>query len=107
MADISQIILPNGNNYNLKDAEARNKEIAKSYTATIEANNWSNNSNTITISTLKCGKLGDISPIIFPINNVQEYSLITSAIATPGTGITFTALKTINNDISINIIDFN
>ena len=70
-----------------------------SFTATLAAASWvdgSGDTSTYTLSTpdLKCGKTGDVPPIITFTENKDEYSKIESAVATPNTNIIFTIKKT-------------
>ena len=75
------------------------------YTTTLTAVNWSNGTYTYSNANLKCGD-GTVSPIISCMSNQNEYNYITSAIATAGTGITFTAFPVPSSDIEIAILDF-
>lgn len=75
------------------------------YTATLTAANWSNSIYTYSNASLKCGD-GTVSPIISCVSNQNEYNYITSAAATAGTGITFTASPVPSSDIEIAILDF-
>lgn len=79
------------------------------YTATLSASDWISSSGTYTyalvLTSLTCGSNGTVSPIISYTSNQTEYNYITSATATPGTGITFTATQQPENDIGILIID--
>lgn len=79
------------------------------YTATLAAANWSNTTpSTYTYSntSLTCGASGDVPPLITCTSNETEYSTITSASATPGTGITFTAPSAPAGAIGLVIIDY-
>ena len=80
-----------------------------SYTATLAQANWVHSGDTYTYSysntNLKCGKNGNVPPIISWISNHDDYNKIDSAQATVGSGITFTASKAIEGDIEIVIID--
>lgn len=79
------------------------------YTATLAAASWSNTTpSTYTYSNtnLTCGATGTVPPIVTCTSNETEYSTITSASATPGTGITFTAPSAPTNAIDLIIIDF-
>lgn len=80
-----------------------------SYTATLAQANWMQSGDTYTYSysnsNLKCGKNGNVPPIISWISNHDDYNKIDDAQATVGSGITFTASKAIEGDIEIVIID--
>lgn len=80
-----------------------------SYTATLAQANWVHSGDTYTYSysntNLKCGKNGNVPPIISWISNHDDYNKIDDAQATVGSGITFTASKAIEGDIEIVIID--
>ena len=79
------------------------------YTATLAAASWTNatpSTYTYSNTSLKCGSLGTTSPIITCTNNIAEYSAITSAVATAGTGIVFTAPTAPTSAIDITILDF-
>lgn len=79
------------------------------YTTTLAVASWTDTTpSTYTYSntSLKCGSLGTTSPIIICDSNVTEYSAITSAVATAGTGIIFTAPSAPTSAIDITIIDF-
>lgn len=54
---------------------------------------------------IQCGKNGNIPPIITYSSNRDEYSKISGAEATPGTGITFTIAEKPANDIGLIVID--
>lgn len=72
---------------------------------------WTTGNNvltqTVTIEGLKCGKNGDIPPIIQCISNKEDYSRIDSAMVN-GENITFTILGTDapSSNIELTIIDF-
>ena len=106
MADISKIKLPGDSTArNVKDTSARSVQ----HTATLAAASWSGESApytyTLSLTALKCGSDGSVSPIISPTSNVEEYSYITSATATAGTGITFSASTKPASAIGIIIVD--
>lgn len=79
------------------------------YSATLAQANWVQSGDTYTYSysnsNLKCGKNGNVPPIISWISNHDDYNKIDDAQATVGSGITFTASKAIEGDIEIVIID--
>lgn len=79
------------------------------YSATLAQANWVHSGDTYTYSysntNLKCGKNGNVPPIISWVSNHDDYNKIDSAQATVGSGITFTASKAIEGDIEIVIID--
>lgn len=126
MADISSIKLKDNSVYDLKDAAVRervtrleqsaaNWGISKQYIATLigGSTGWSGSgpyTQVVTIADLTCGSDGTVSPIISYTSNLDEYSLIDSATATPKTGstdgyITFNASTKPTNDIGIIVID--
>lgn len=85
----------------------------KQYTYTLASSSWSGSSApytyTYTNTAITCGSDGTISPHIAPVDgtNLTEYYKITSATATAGTGIVFTAAeKKPSADISVIIQDF-
>lgn len=112
--EISQVQIDGDKEFNLADVAVRARvsalenNSAVSYLATIDVNEWSSNTNSISITTLKCGSEGTTPPIIFPVSNIIEYSLITNAVATPESGIVFTVPSdtTISNNIDICVVDF-
>ncbi len=80
-----------------------------SYTATLAQTGWTQSGDTYTYTysntNLKCGKNGNVPPIISWISNHDDYNKIDDAQATVETGIIFTASKAIEGDIEIVIID--
>ena len=81
-----------------------------SYTVTLAQANWVHSGDTYTYSysntNLKCGKNGNVPPIISCTSNHDDYNKINDdAQATVGQGIVFTASKAISGDIGIVIID--
>lgn len=80
-----------------------------SYTATLTKANWVQSGSTYTYtysnSSLKCGKNGNIPPIISCTSGQDDYNKISDAQATVGQGIVFTASKAISGNIGIVIID--
>lgn len=80
-----------------------------SYTATLLSSGWVNNNGvyeyTYTNSNLKCGEDGTVPPIISFLSNQEEYSKISSAEATAGTGIVFQCTEAPTSNIGIVIID--
>lgn len=81
----------------------------------LEAANWEEvteeDSETVyytythSIETLRCGKNGDIPPIINCLSNKDEYNNIYDAEATAGVGIVFKSSVQPENDITVMIID--
>jgi len=79
------------------------------YAVTLAVANWSNTTPSTYIysnSNIKCGKSGNVPPLITCTSNEIEYSKITSANATPSSGIIFSAPTAPTNAISIVIVDF-
>lgn len=79
------------------------------YTTTLAVASWSDTTpSTYTYSNaaLKCGRLGTTPPLILCTSNASEYSNITSALATAGTGIVFTTDIIPESAIDITIVDF-
>lgn len=96
--------------YSKSEADNKIDEVTTvSYTATLAKANWVQSGDTYTYSysnaNLKCGKNGNVPPIISWVSNHDDYNKIDDAQATVGTGITFTASKAIEGDIEIVIID--
>ena len=91
--------------FKLKDTAARSTQ----YTATLAATSWTGSAApytyTLSLTSLKCGADGTVSPIISPTSNVEEYSLIDSATATAGSGIVFSASTKPTSAIGIIIVD--
>lgn len=58
-----------------------------------------------TNTNLKCGKNGDVPPIITYTSNLEEYSKIESAVATAGKGVVFTIPTQPKEAIGIIIVD--
>lgn len=83
--------------------------VTAAYTATLTKANWVNSSGTYTYTysntNLKCGKDGNVPPIIDWTSNQTDYNKIDNAQATAGTGIVFTSSKAIDADIEIVIVD--
>lgn len=79
------------------------------YEATLDVESWvpGDGESTYTYENeqLKCGKNGDVPPLITFSDNQEEYSKIESAEATKGQGIVFHIKETPQNPISIIIID--
>ena len=79
------------------------------YSATLAQTSWVQSGDTYTYTysntNLKCGKNGNVPPIITWTSNQDDYNKIDDAQATVGTGIIFTANKAIEGDIGIIIVD--
>lgn len=80
------------------------------YTATLSASGWSGNGTdgytySYANTSIRCGKDGNVHPIITYVDNREEYSKISSAEATVGVGIVFTSPTKPENNIAISIID--
>lgn len=79
------------------------------YTTTLTASGWVSSGDSFTYNysnaALACGSDGTVSPIISYTSNLDEYSKIDSAEATPGVGIVFTTVEQPASDIGILIID--
>ena len=82
---------------------------SQAFVAILAANGWQGNEAPFTYnyinSDLKCGINGNIPPIISCTSNNEEYSKIDSAIATPGSGIVFSAEIKPEENITITITD--
>lgn len=92
---------------NISDWNTKTSVVA--YTATLATASWSNTTpSTYTYSnaSLTCGANGTVPPIVTCTSNEAEYSTISSASATPGTGITFTAPSAPTSTIGLIIIDY-
>lgn len=79
------------------------------YTTTLASGSWSNTTPatyTYVNASLACGKDGTIPPIIDCTSGSTGYAMIDTAIATAGTGITFTAAIKPSEAIGIRIMDF-
>lgn len=101
------------------DTAIENKGSYVSYNATLGSAAWVSDTDVQTLTynytnaSLKCGKDGTVAPIISLIDTSDTakdfYSQITTAVATPGSGIVFTIEDTNlteGNTININIMDF-
>lgn len=79
------------------------------YSTTLNVAGWTAVSGkfqfTYSNTNLKCGKNGDVCPIITYTSNQTEYSKINKATATPGVGIVFEIDEKPSSDIGIIIID--
>ena len=79
------------------------------YSTTLAQASWVQSGDTYTYTysntNLKCGKNGNVPPIITWTSNQDDYNKIDDAQATVGTGIIFTANKAIEGDIGIIIVD--
>lgn len=96
--------------YSREEVDVNSTSIAKA--TTLFAESWSLNgdgtySNVINWPELKCGKNGDIPPIVTYTSNQTEYNQLNpdGVIATPGSNITFTTPIKPLGDIGIIIID--
>ena len=83
---------------------------SKVYIATLRPEGWISNGSDqyiyeLVLTDIKCGKNGNVHPIITYTSNKDEYSNIVSAEANPGVGITFVISKLPEKDIGISIID--
>lgn len=81
----------------------------KLYTTTLSSDSWSDTTPatyTYVNASLACGKDGTIPPIIDCTSGSTEYAMIDTAVATAGTGITFTAAIKPSEAIGIRIMDF-
>lgn len=83
--------------------------ITLAYSTTLVQTGWVQSGDTYTYTysntNLKCGKNGNVPPIITWTSNQDDYNKIHDAQATVGTGIIFTANNAIEGDIDIIIID--
>ncbi len=82
---------------------------SKAYSTTLTVNGWLSQGDKFVYEysnvDLKCGQANNIPPIVTYTSNLEEYSKIEKAEATPGTGITFTTAEKPTNNIGITIID--
>ena len=91
-----------------EDLVAESTSVA--YTTTLSASSWTGNDDdgyvySYSNTSLTCGKNNNVPPIISWTSNQDDYSKITSAEATVGTGIIFYSDEAIESDIGIVIID--
>lgn len=96
--------------YNKKEVDAKvETATTKAYTTTLTTSKWIAQGDkfvqSYTNENLKCGKAGNVPPIITHTSNLTEYNTIESAEATAGTGIIFTVSDKPKADINITIID--
>lgn len=96
--------------YNKQEVSDRVAEATTmAYSVLIPVNGWQQSGSVFTYSyanaNLKCGKNGNVPPIITYVSNLDEYSKIDSAEATVGVGIVFTIPEKPTADISIIVID--
>lgn len=96
--------------YNKKEVDDKVEEaVTVSYTTTLTVDGWLAQGDKFeynyTNTDLKCGKNGDVPPIITYTSNLDEYSKIDKADATVGSGIIFTTSKKPTANIGIIIID--
>lgn len=79
------------------------------YSATLFADGWTASGSqyiySYSNSSIRCGKSGNVPPLITFTSNRDEYSNITSAEATPGTGIIFSISEKPASDIGIIVTD--
>lgn len=79
------------------------------YATTLTVANWTASGDKFiqvySNTNLKCGKAGNVPPIITYTSNLDEYSKIESAEATINSGITFTTKEKPTADIGIIVID--
>lgn len=82
---------------------------SKAWPAEIAVSDWQADgdkySYTLTIDGLTCGKAGNVPPIITYTSNLEEYSKIESADATPGGFIKFVIPEVPQNTIGLIITD--
>ena len=79
------------------------------YTTTLSTAQWSNatpSTYTYSNASITCGKDGTVPPIITCTSGQNAYSTISSAVATSGTGIVFTAPSSPTIAIDLVIIDY-
>lgn len=86
------------------------KATTTTYNISIAKNAWTINSSggykyTYTNTALKCGKNGQVPPIVTCRNNQSDYDKITSGDATAGNGITFYISQMPSAAIDLTIID--
>lgn len=86
------------------------KATTTTYNISIAKNNWVTNSSGgykyVYINTgLKCGKNGEVPPIIACRNNQTDYDKITGGDATAGVGITFYISQMPTASIDLTVID--
>lgn len=85
------------------------KATTMAWATTLYSAGWIDDGNIFTYvynnADITCGKNGNVPPIITYTSNLEEYSKIDEANATPGTGITFKASKKPEADIGIIITD--
>lgn len=85
------------------------KVTSKAYTATLSAGSWTLDGEVYKMSylidSLKCGADGTVPPIITYTSNLEEYSKIEKATATPGFGVTFEIKEKPSNSIDVIIVD--
>ena len=77
----------------------------KTYNITITPSNWTANGGTFIYNYSNSAIRATTSPIISCTNNSAEYNYITSAEATAGSGIKFTASKKPTGNIVLSIVD--
>lgn len=86
-----------------------NGSTSVAYTTTLTSAGWVLNGDmytqTYSNAELSCGKAGNVPPIVTYTSNLEEYSTIDHADATPGTGITFYVKDKPVSDIAIIIVD--
>lgn len=85
------------------------KVTEKAYEATLSVGNWTKQGEQYIYNyanaNLKCGKGGNVPPLITYTSNLDEYSKIDEATCTVGTGIKFVTSKQPTKDIGIIVID--
>lgn len=81
----------------------------KAYTATLTVDGWTGQegayTQSVSITTLTCGKNHNVPPIVTFTSNLEEYSKIDKAEATEGVGITFTTAEKPQEAIGIIVTD--
>lgn len=86
-----------------------NNALTTTFTATLAAASWSGTSApytySLSLSSLKCGSNGTVPPIIYATSNIEQYSYITSAVATANTGIVFTSDTKPTSAINLLVVD--
>lgn len=79
------------------------------YTTTLAVAGWESSGDQYVYhyknADLKCGSAGDVPPIVTYVTNLEEYSKIDKATATPGDGIDFYTSEQPKQAIEIIIID--
>lgn len=97
-------------NLDVYSKQETDKAVTNAIAAVLRASDWSeasegNYSYNLELANIRCGKDGNVPPVITYTSNKEDYDKILEAEATAGVGIEFIASARPGSDIDIIIID--